>query len=66
MPYADFAGWTSLGEDSFVGTHATIIPHMHIGKKTLIGAGSVVVHDVRDGWHMFGNPASRIMVPGQK
>ncbi len=66
MPYVDSAGWTSLGEDSFIGTHATIIPHVHVGKSVLIGAGSVVVRDVPDGWHMFGNPASRILIPGQK
>lgn len=66
MTYVDSAGWTSLGEDSFIGTHATIIPHTHVGKEALIGAGSVVVRKVPEGWHVFGNPASRIILPGQK
>lgn len=65
MSNVDFGGWCSLGEDSFVGTNATITPKTHIGKRVQIGAGSIVVRDVPDGWHMFGNPASRLLVPGK-
>lgn len=63
MSNVDFGGWSSLGENSFVGTNATIIPHVNVGKEVNIGAGSIVVRDVPDGWHMFGNPASRLLVP---
>ena len=66
MSNSDFGGGSSLGEDSFVGTNATIIPHVHVGKKTRVGAGSVVVRNVPDRWHVFGNPATRLLVPGQK
>jgi len=65
MANVDFAGWTFLGEDSFVGTNATVVPRVHVGKNVQIGAGSIVVRDVSDGWHMFGNPASRLLVPGK-
>ena len=58
--------WSTLGEDSLVGTNATVVPQIHVGKNVRIGAGSIVVRDVPDGWHVFGNPASRLLVPSLK
>ena len=66
MSNVDFGGWSSLGEDSLVGTNATIIPHVHVGKNVQVGAGSIILRDVPDGWHVLGNPAKRLLVPGQK
>src|SRR5208283_2456411 len=40
-----------------IGANATILPGIVIGVDALVGAGSVVVHDVPDGAVVAGNPA---------
>lgn len=47
-----------IGEDSWVGNGALIMAN--IGKKCIIGAGSVVTKDVTDYSIMVGNPAKLI------
>jgi sugar O-acyltransferase (sialic acid O-acetyltransferase NeuD family) len=51
------SGCCSIGEGSFIGTNATILPRIKIGRWTKIGAGSVVTKDVPDFAVMAGNPA---------
>lgn len=46
-----------VGEFAKIGANATILPGVIIGKNVLIGAGSVVVKDVKDGVIVAGNPA---------
>jgi acetyltransferase-like isoleucine patch superfamily enzyme len=43
-----------------IGANVTLLPGVVIGKNCLIGAGSVVVHDVPDGAVVVGNPAKII------
>jgi acetyltransferase-like isoleucine patch superfamily enzyme len=40
-----------------IGANATILPGVVIGVNALVGAGSVVVHDVPEGAVVVGNPA---------
>jgi acetyltransferase-like isoleucine patch superfamily enzyme len=40
-----------------IGANATLLPGVIIGRDALVGAGSVVVHDVPDGAVVVGNPA---------
>lgn len=40
-----------------IGANATILPGVTIGENALVGAGSVVVHDVPSGAVVVGNPA---------
>ena len=40
-----------------IGANATLLPGVVIGRDALVGAGSVVVHDVPDGAVVVGNPA---------
>ncbi len=47
-----------IGEDSWVGNGALVMAN--IGKKCIIGAGSVVTKDVADYSVMVGNPAKLI------
>jgi acetyltransferase-like isoleucine patch superfamily enzyme len=43
-----------------VGANATLLPGVVIGENALVGAGSVVVHDVPAGAVVAGNPAKVI------
>lgn len=49
-----------VGEYAKIGANATILPALTIGKNALVGAGSVVTADVKDGQIVAGNPAKFI------
>jgi len=46
-----------IGEDVWVGGGAILLPGLTIGDGAIIGAGSVVTHDVPSGEAVVGNPA---------
>ena len=48
---------TILKKGSSIGANATIICGVKIGKKSFVGAGSVVTKDVKDNTIVVGNPA---------
>jgi len=50
-------GCVTVGEASFFGIGALVVPGVRIGKNAFIGAGSNVLKNVRDGVKVFGNPA---------
>ena len=45
-----------IGADVWVGGEAPILAGVHIGSRTIIGAGSVVTRDVPEGVLAAGNP----------
>ncbi len=47
----------SIGEDTWLGGGVIVCPGVTIGKRCIIGAGSVVVHDIPDDCMAAGNPA---------
>lgn len=47
----------SIGHDVWIGGGAIILPGVTIGDRSVIGAGSVVVHDVPAAKVVAGNPA---------
>jgi acetyltransferase-like isoleucine patch superfamily enzyme len=49
-----------IGDDTFVGTCSIILPGVTIGKNCVIGAGSVVTHDIPDRMVVAGIPARPI------
>ena len=49
-----------IGNNVWVGVNATLIGGITIGDNATIGAGSVVVHDVRRGATVVGNPAREV------
>jgi len=51
---------TIVEEGASIGTGSTILCGVRIGKKAMVGAGSVVVKDVPDGAVVAGNPAKKI------
>lgn len=50
-------GRVSIGDYSFVGAGAIVLPGVSIGERCVVGAGSVVTRDVPDGAVVAGNPA---------
>lgn len=50
-------GRVCIGDDTFVGCGAIILPNVHVGNKVIIGAGSVVKNDIPDNSVVVGNPA---------
>ena len=49
-----------VGENSFIGAGAIVLPGTTIGKNCIIGAGAVIKGTVEDYSIMAGNPAKRI------
>ena len=54
-------GKIEVGERTFIGANSTIMPGVTIGKRCVIGAGSVVTKDVPDGMVVCGVPAKVVM-----
>ena len=46
-----------IGDGVWIGQNAIILPGVSIGDKSIIGAGSVVTHDVPSYCVAVGNPA---------
>lgn len=49
-----------IGDDSWIGTHVVISGNIHIGKHCVIGANSVVTHDIPDYCVAVGSPCKII------
>lgn len=56
-PGAKLAGCITVEDFSFIGTGAIVLPRIHIGKHTIVGAGSIVTKDLPDHVIAYGNPA---------
>ena len=52
--------WITIEEGAVVGSHSCLLAGITIGKKAIIGMGSVVVKDCEPGGVYVGNPARRI------
>ena len=51
-----------IGDGSLIGMGAIVIDRAKVGKRCLVGAGSLVTGtaDIPDGWMAFGSPAKPI------
>jgi sugar O-acyltransferase (sialic acid O-acetyltransferase NeuD family) len=56
----DVTGETVLGRGVFLGSHASILPGMKVGDYARIGAGSVVIRNVRPSTTVMGVPAKLV------
>ncbi len=54
-----------IEDNVWVGASVTICPGIHIGENSVIGAGSVVVHDVPENSVAVGNPCKVIREIGE-
>lgn len=50
-------GKIEVGENSFIGDSAIVLPGVRIGQNCIVGAGSIVTKDIADGSVVAGNPA---------
>jgi maltose O-acetyltransferase len=57
-----------IGEDVWIGGSAVICPGVHIGDRSVIGAGSVVTKDIPADVFAAGNPCRviRTLTPDNK
>lgn len=61
--YCHLASFTFLGGGAMLGNLSTVhpgarvLPHIKVGGGSTIGAGSVVIRNVKDSVTVFGNPA---------
>lgn len=46
-----------IKKGAFIGAHSIILKGVTVGEKSIVGAGSVVTHDIPDGEIWGGNPA---------
>ena len=46
-----------IGADTWIGGNVTVCPGVTIGERCIVGAGSVVTHDVESDTMVAGNPA---------
>ena len=58
--YVFLGGYAKVGELATMHTKSSIIPHKSVGKECVVGFGSVVMRNFKDGVHVFGNPATII------
>lgn len=58
--YVFLGGYASVGQLTIIHTKASVIPHKSVGNSCVVGHGSVVIKHVKEGLHVFGNPAVKI------
>jgi sugar O-acyltransferase (sialic acid O-acetyltransferase NeuD family) len=59
-PGCKLAGIVTVDKFTFLGIGTTVIQQMHIGKRSVLGAGSVVVNNVTDNALYVGVPATKV------
>ncbi len=59
-PFVFLGGHVLVEEKVQIHTRATVLPGIRIGENSTLGAGSVVISDVKPGTTVFGNPAKKI------
>ena len=64
-PLLGSSGKVVIEDNVFVGARSTILKNVRIGKNTIIGAGSVVTHDIPSNSVAAGNPCKVIMTIDQ-
>lgn len=57
---ATLCGGVIIGHDTHVGANSVIKQYTRVGSNTIIGMGSVVIHDIGDNMKIVGNPANPI------
>jgi len=59
-PSVTTAGYVNIDEGAYLYTGAVVVPKIKIGSWSVIGAGAIVLHDVKSKGVYVGNPARSI------
>lgn len=60
MPGVRLSGGVTIEDEVYLGTNATVLPGLHIGRGATIGAGAVITKNVPAGETWVGVPGKRI------
>jgi len=60
FPFLRYFGKIIIEDNCFIGSGATIMAGVRIGKNSIIGGNAVVIRDVKPGSIVIGNPAIRV------
>jgi acetyltransferase-like isoleucine patch superfamily enzyme len=60
FPNATLAGEVRVGEFSYIGSGAIVIPSRKVGRFAYVGAGAVVIDDIGEATKVAGVPAQEI------
>lgn len=58
--YSFLGGYAKMGKGSIMHVRSTLIRKKCIGENVVVGSNSVVMRNVPDNTHVFGNPAKKI------
>ena len=58
--YSFIGGYSKVGNMSTMHVRSTLIRHKSIGDNVDVGSCSVVIRNVKDNLHVYGNPAKKI------
>ena len=58
--YTFLGGYTQIGDNVTLHTRATILPHIKVENNAIVGAGSVVIKNVKPDTTVFGVPATKV------
>lgn len=58
--YSFFGGFSEIGNMTEIHVRSTILNHRKVGRNVSVGAGSVVLRNIKDDCHVFGVPAKII------
>ena len=61
--FADCGGGSHIENEVAIHTHTFILPKLHVGHNSVIGAGSIILRNVEPNVTMFGNPAKVVPLP---
>ncbi len=58
--YSTITGFSELDEEVMLQTAAKVVPKKKVGKGAMVGAGSLVIKNVKPGKTVFGSPATEM------
>lgn len=60
-PGVTLCGGVRVGKSTHIGANSTVIQYTTIGNDVLVGAGSVVINDIKDNIKAYGNPCREVL-----